>query len=96
MLISSTKGMFGRPVCFFPLVRVFFYYPPLPSDDQQIRDKLAELATIHSLWGFWMMHYHLWHLNYTYTAQADISDHPGPLINHQFKLIIIRHKKWPI
>lgn len=31
-----------------------------------VRDQLAELATLHSRWGFWMMFYHLRLNNYTW------------------------------
>lgn len=43
-----------------------YYYKPKPSDDHLIRDQLAELATLHSRWGFWMMFYHLRLNNYTW------------------------------
>lgn len=43
-----------------------YYYKPKPSDDQLVRDQLAELATLHSRWGFWMMYYHLRLNNYTW------------------------------
>lgn len=43
-----------------------YYYQPAPTDDQQIKDKLAELADIHSRWGFWMMHFHLRQLSYSW------------------------------
>lgn len=41
-----------------------YYYKPTPGTDQEIKDKLAELAEVHRRWGFWMMHYHLRGLNY--------------------------------
>ena len=41
-----------------------FYYKVKPKDDQEIRDRLAELAEVHSRWGFWMMHHRLRLMNY--------------------------------
>jgi putative transposase len=41
-----------------------YYYKPKPKDDGEIREKLAELAELHSRWGFWMMHHRLRLLDY--------------------------------
>jgi putative transposase len=41
-----------------------YYYQPVPDNDQEIKDKLAELAEVHRRWGFWMMHYNLRQLNH--------------------------------
>ena len=41
-----------------------YYYQPKPSDDQTIRDKLADLSQLHNRWGFWMMHSHMRNLNF--------------------------------
>lgn len=54
-----------RQACvLFSIYQSVFYYTPEPRDDQTIRDRLAELATLHNRWGFWMMHYHLRQLNF--------------------------------
>lgn len=36
------------------LVPSVYYYKPKRKDDDQIRDRLAELATLNTTWGFWM------------------------------------------
>lgn len=36
-----------------------YYYRSRPDQDGEVRDKLSELAELHSRWGFWMMHHHL-------------------------------------
>lgn len=41
-----------------------YYYKPKPGDDHLVREQLSELATLHSRWGFWMMHYYLRNLNF--------------------------------
>lgn len=41
-----------------------YYYQPKPCDDHVVQSKLAELAVLHSSWGFWMMHHHLRLMNY--------------------------------
>ncbi|WP_229368450.1 IS3 family transposase [Fibrisoma limi] len=43
-----------------------FYYQPKLSQDEPIREQLAQLAELHSRWGFWMMHHHLRNLNRTW------------------------------
>lgn len=40
-----------------------FYYKAKPSEDQPVRDKLAELSQLYNRWGFWMMHRQLRNLN---------------------------------
>ena len=41
-----------------------YYYQPKRRDDDQIRDSLAELATVNTTWGFWMMFHRLRNLDY--------------------------------
>lgn len=48
----------------FTIQQSVYYYHPKPKDDQMIRDRLAELAELHSRWGFWMMHHRLRNMNY--------------------------------
>lgn len=48
----------------FNIHQSVFYYKDKPRDDREIRDNLAELAEMHSRWGFWMMHYKLRQMNY--------------------------------
>lgn len=48
----------------FSISMSVYYYEPKPSDDQPIKDSLAELAEMHSRWGFWMMYYRLRQLNH--------------------------------
>lgn len=56
-----------RQACvLFSISQSVFHYQPIPSDDHEIQEKLTELAHLYSRWGFWMMHYHLRHLNYTW------------------------------
>lgn len=43
---------------------VYYYRAKPKTDDQVIRNKLSELASINHRWGFWMMHYHLRNCNY--------------------------------
>ena len=43
-----------------------YYYRPKQKNDYLIRDKLSELAELHSRWGFWMMHHRLRSLNYVW------------------------------
>ncbi|MGN8072349.1 IS3 family transposase [Mucilaginibacter sp. 22184] len=54
-----------RQACnWFHIQPSVYYYRPQPKDDDQIRVLLSELSILHNRWGFWMMHYHLRHLNY--------------------------------
>lgn len=48
----------------FSIHQSVFYYQSKPSEDDQVREKLSELANLHSRWGFWMMHHHLRLMNY--------------------------------
>jgi len=41
-----------------------YRYRSKRSDDQEVRDQLAELAGTHNRWGFWMMYHRLRNLNY--------------------------------
>jgi putative transposase len=43
-----------------------FYYKPKSNDDHLVREKLMNLAQLHNRWGFWMMHYHLRLMNYSW------------------------------
>ena len=43
-----------------------YYYRPKRADDEPIRERLSELATLHSSWGFWMMYHRLRNLDYTW------------------------------
>ena len=38
---------------------MYYYKPKRKPEDEQIREKLAELAELHSQWGFWLMYKHL-------------------------------------
>jgi len=38
---------------------VYYYRARRKPEDAHIRSKLAELAELHSQWGFWLMHHHL-------------------------------------
>ena len=41
-----------------------YYYRPKQKDDSQIRDRLTELATLNTTWGFWLMFHRLRSLDY--------------------------------
>jgi hypothetical protein len=47
----------------FSIYPSIFYYKPKPCEDQQVRDKLAELSQLYNRCGFWMMHSQLRNLN---------------------------------
>lgn len=54
-----------RQACvLFSIHSSVYHYKPKPNTDHEVRDKLSELAQLHSRWGFWMMHHHLRLLNY--------------------------------
>jgi len=55
-----------RQACLlFSIHMSVFYYKEKPKDhDQAIRNHLADLAQLHSRWGFWMMHHRLRQLHY--------------------------------
>ncbi|MGD1848257.1 MAG: DDE-type integrase/transposase/recombinase [Salibacteraceae bacterium] len=58
-------GLSIRKSCLlFALHISVYYYQSKTSDDHQIRERLSELADLHSRWGFWMMHHHLRGLGY--------------------------------
>ena len=40
-----------------------YYYKPKPNEDHLVREQLSELASVHSQWGFWMMHSYLRNLH---------------------------------
>lgn len=48
----------------FTIHQSVYYYQCKPRDDQAVRDRLSELAGLHSRWGFWMMYHHLRQLQY--------------------------------
>jgi putative transposase len=49
-----------RQACvLFAIRQSVYYYQPVPDNDHEIKDKLAELSEVHRRWGFWMMHHHL-------------------------------------
>ena len=60
------KLSIGQSCVLFVISQSVYYYQPVPDTDQEIKDKLAELAEVHRRWGFWMMHYHLRQLNYSW------------------------------
>ncbi|CDH45841.1 transposase [Candidatus Contendobacter odensis Run_B_J11] len=43
---------------------VYYYRAKPKTEDQVIRNKLGELASVNHRWGFWMMHYHLRNCNH--------------------------------
>ncbi|MES3017429.1 MAG: DDE-type integrase/transposase/recombinase [Bacteroidota bacterium] len=45
---------------------VYYYQVKLKTSDQEIRDKLSELAELNCRWGFWMMHHRLRNCNYVW------------------------------
>lgn len=54
-----------RQACvLFSLSTSVFYYEPEQKNDHEIRERLRELAEVHTRWGFWMMHHHLRNLGY--------------------------------
>ncbi|MBC9935065.1 IS3 family transposase [Chitinophaga qingshengii] len=49
----------------FCIVPSVYYYEAVPkASDQEIRDKLSELADVNQRWGFWMMHHYLRNCNH--------------------------------
>lgn len=56
-----------RQACIlFSIRQSVYYYRCKPKDDEPIREHLAELAELHSRWGFWMMHHHLRNLSHAW------------------------------
>ncbi len=54
-----------RQACeIFSIQPSVYYYRPQTNQDGDVREKLSELAELHSTWGFWMMHHHLRLMNY--------------------------------
>lgn len=57
--------MSKRQACaLFSIRESSYYYRAIPKDDGPVRERLAELAELHSRWGFWMMHHHLRAMNH--------------------------------
>lgn len=62
---NNTHGLSIRQALkLFSIQPSVYYYKPKPSDDHIVQARLAELAELHSRWGFWMMHHHLRLMNY--------------------------------
>lgn len=57
--------MSKRQACaLFSIHESTYYHRAEPKDDGPVRERLAELAELHSRWGFWMMHHHLRAMNH--------------------------------
>src|SRR5690606_29520744 len=64
---QERHGMSLRQACkMMDIHPSVYYYKPKPDEDHLIREQLSELATLHSRWGFWMMHHYLRNLNFTW------------------------------
>lgn len=68
-----------RQACvLFSLHCSVYYYQPKPTEDEDVRDALAQLAEQHTRWGFWMMHHrlrnlgHLWNHKRVYRIYTEM------------------------
>lgn len=69
MLYSKAKHQLSsRRACrLFSLRTSVFYYQKVRKDeDDKIRFQLIALSNEHQTWGFWMMHYRLRNLGFTW------------------------------
>lgn len=48
----------------FSIQQSVYYYKPRENDDYLVRQKLQDLAQLHTRWGFRMMHFHLRLMNH--------------------------------
>ena len=55
-----------RTCILFCISESVYRYRPKERDDHLVREQLAELAQVHSSWGFWMMHYRLKELGFSW------------------------------
>ncbi|CAG0904663.1 unnamed protein product, partial [Cyprideis torosa] len=56
-----------RQACkIFGISESVYYYKPRAGDDDKVKEQLSDLSQMHSSWGFWLMHYRLRQLGFTW------------------------------